>query len=152
MVQVKVKQSLYSLAGLRGVGGGGVDIPRFQDSRHMKVVRLSDLRICRRSAYSETTFRRLKSALNRLMMMMMMVVVVAAMVAMIIIITLTVVVVVSVFQSSRLTRIFLTQCAVLCLLRLQKLYFSHFICRFTFRAYNSMLIFSSVYGSQNKNK
>jgi hypothetical protein len=81
----------------------------------MKMVRLSDLRICRRSAYNETTFRRLKSALNKLMMMMMVAII-------IIIITLTVVVVLSLFQSSRLTRIFLTQCAVLCLLRLQKLF------------------------------
>jgi hypothetical protein len=96
MVKVKVKQSVYRPAG----SGGESDIPRFQDSRHMKVVRLSDLRISRRRAYSETTFRRLKSALNKLIIIMMVVA---------IIIILTSAVVMSVFQRSRLTRIFLTQ-------------------------------------------
>jgi hypothetical protein len=52
MVKVKVKQSLYRPVG----SGGGSEIPRFQDSRHLKVVRLSDLRINRRNTYSETTF------------------------------------------------------------------------------------------------
>jgi hypothetical protein len=71
MVKVKVKQSLYSPA-----GSGGVEVPRFQDSRHMKVVSLSDLSISGRSAYSERMFRCLKSALNKLMIMMIIIIII----------------------------------------------------------------------------
>jgi len=64
MVKVKVKQSLYSPAG--SAGGEGLDIPRFQDSRHVKLVRLSDLRISCRSAYGEMTFRRFKASIKQI--------------------------------------------------------------------------------------
>ena len=148
MVKVKVKQSLYSRA---GSGVEGVKVPRFQDRRHMQVVRFSDLPISRRSAYGETTFRHLKSALKKLMMMMMMVVVVLIIIIIIIIITLTVVLV-RIAELPFDPHFLKAVCSSLPTL-VTKTVFQSLHCRFTFRAYNSMFIFVySVYGNENKNK